>query len=224
MKTLLSLLLLLALLACTKEPETCQCPKEPTGYFPFGIRTLFFPINSTAMPAYAVSGDTVAMELYLSFRNFIDMPPRQTGLDYYRYEMDLTEFRSAGFGLFYQATAGSEITGRLSVMKIDWFAVKAADTLYQPCSMVFNLPVDSNGTTQQAVLLDSVQVSGKWYGKVLSGPVVTSPAAGGPAYPGAVPVRYYYSTDCGIVRLDMTDGTHWDLVAGEQPYPRYAFR
>jgi len=212
MKILISFILLLMLFGCKKESDNCDCPKEPLGSFYFGLRTLFYPINSTVIPQYISNADTISFHLHLSCRSYVYNPPPRMGLDYYRYETDMTEFRCEKFGLFYYSTAGGEITQTLSLMNIDWFGVKGIDTIYQKCSIVFNLPVDSNEITQNTFLLDSVMINNKWYTKVLTGPVLKSHQPG-LDYIGPVPEQYYYSTDYGIIKLDMSDGTFWEIIS-----------
>ena len=212
MKILFSFILLLQLLGCKKETNNCNCPTEPLGYFYFGLRTLFYPINNTVIPLYVSNDDTNSFHLYLRHRFFVDNPPPLTGLDYYRYETDMTEFRCEKFGLFYYSTAGGELTQTLSQLNIDWFGVQGIDTVFQKYSIAFNLPVDSNKITTSTVIYDSLVVNNKWYRKVLTGPVVKSHQPG-LDYFGPVPKQYYYSTEYGIIKLDMSDGTFWEIIS-----------
>ena len=209
MKILISFILLLMLFGCKKESDHCDCPKEPLGSFYFGLRTLFYPINSTVIPRYISNADSISFHLYLSHRSYVYNPPPRTGLDYYRYETDMTEFRSEKFGLFYYSTAGGEFTQTL--MNIDWFGVQGIDTTYQKYSIEFNLPVDSNSITPNTFLYDSLMINNKWYTKVLKGPVIKSQP--GLDYFGAVPEQYYYSTEYGIIKLEMSDNTFWEIIA-----------
>jgi len=212
LKILISFFLLIFLFSCEKESHNCDCPKQPLGYIPFGIRTLFYPINSTVIPQYISNVDTVSFHLYFSFRDHINIPPAPTGFDYYKYETDNTEFRSESFGLLYYSIAGSEYTQTLSSMAIDWFGVKGIDTTFQRYSILFTLPVDSNEVTQNTFLFDSLLILNKWYTKVLTGPVHKN-IQPGLEYNGPVPEQYYYSTEYGIIKLDMSDGTFWEIIS-----------
>jgi hypothetical protein len=97
-------------------------------------------------------------------------------------------------------------------MQIDWFGVKGIDTTYQMYSIVFNIPVDSNEINQNTFLLDSIKINNKWYSKVLTGPVLRSQQPG-LEYIGPVPERYYYSTEYGIIKLEMSDGNFWEIIS-----------
>ena len=80
--------------------------------------------------------------------------------------------------------------------------------------MDFLIPVDSNEFNSQIFIYDSLQVTNKWYKKVLTEPVYKSHQPG-LEYSDAIPERYYYSTEYGIIKFDMSDGTVWDMLSLE---------
>lgn len=208
--TLISLtVLLLSFSACKKE--TCEC-QQLLGSYVIGIRTSHFPINSTKIPKYKTVDDTINMSLYLSHRQHLNYPPKFLGQDYYRYETDNTEFRSSDYGLFYFTTAGGPAeTQRPLKLNIDWFAIYDIDFTYQKYSMEFNLPIDSNVFTENQFIYDSLLVNDSWHYNILTGPVYISNNPE-PEYLGAIPLQYYYSTEFGVVKFDMSDGNSWEII------------
>lgn len=211
MKQFTLLALLIALIVSSGcEKEECDCP-ELLGSFYIGIRTSHYPINSTVIPCYLVSGDTVDLPLYLSHRSHINNPPRSLGQDYYQYETDITEFRNLDFGLHYYTIAGATMTNIPDRLAIDWFGVKDINNTYQKYSMDFIIPIDSNEFNSQTFILDSILVVDKWFKNVLTGPVYKNHQPG-QEYSGAVPEQYYYSKDYGIIKFNMSDSSVWELL------------
>ena len=210
--TLLTLLIVGILFSACKKEE-CNCQKF-LGSFYFGIRTSHYPINSTDTPRYRTLDNTTDLPLYLSHRGQIDDPPKSLGLDYYQYETDDTEFRNSDFGLSFYSVAGSTLTEVRNKLIIDWYGVKDINTIYQKYTMDFTFPVDSNIFSSELFIYDSLFVVDKWYKKVLTGPVYINHQTG-LEYTGAIPERFYYSTDYGIVKFDMSNGTHWEIINEE---------
>ena len=213
MKKIVIFTFLIAFLFSACKKEDCNCQKL-LGTFNFGIRTSHYPINSTVIPHYKIANDTTELPLYISYRFSIDEPPKSLGLDYYRYETDNTEFRNSDFGLFYYSVSGSYPDQTPDKLFIDWFGVKDLNTIYQKYSMDLLIPVDSNEFNNQIFIYDSLQVTDKWYKKVLTGPVYKSYQPG-LEYSDAIPERYYYSTEYGIIKFDMSDGTVWEMLSLE---------
>ncbi len=208
--TLISLVIIPFIFSACKK-ETCDCQKS-LGSFVIGLRTSHFPINSMELPIYKVAKDTIDMWLYLSHRQHINFPPISIGQDYYRYETDNTEFRNLDYGLFYYTTAGgSPLTERPFTLTIDWFGVLDINSAYQKYSMEFNLPIDSNAFTQNHFIYDSLFVNDRWYNNILTGPVLKNDGPG-QEYTGAIPLQYYYSSEYGIIKFDMSDGIPWEII------------
>jgi len=203
-------LILIGILIVGCKKEECDCPKQLGSYY-FGIRTSHFPINNTLLPQYKFSGDTINLPLYLSYRGHIYDPPKSLGLDYYYHETDHTEFRNSDLGLYYYSFAGSTLDEAGDKLLIDWYGVKDLNTIYQKYSMDFIIPVDSNEFNSEMFIYDSLLISDTWYQKVLTGPVYKSNQPG-LDYPGAIPIRFYYSTEYGIIKFDMSDDTHWEII------------
>lgn len=219
MKKIAVLTLLCSLLFSACKKEECYCPQQVGSYY-FSGRTNHYPINSTVLPSFLATNDTIILPGFISHRSYINDPPISSGQDYTRHETDQTEFRSLDFGIRYYSVAGyglgpfsdaSSKGSKRDKLYIDWFALEDYHTIYQKYSMDFLLPVDSNEITNELFIYDSLLVADTWYKNVLSGPVYKSFQTG-PDYPAAFPERFYYSAEYGIVKFEMSAGTVWKII------------
>ncbi len=216
-------LLLLGIFFTTCKKEECKCPQQ-VGSYVFSNGNNHYPINSTSLPSYTASNDTIIIPLFRSVRIGMYNPPINSGQDYVRHETDDTEFRSFDFGMLYYSIAGfgfgplpdnvQSAGSTVEKLRIDWLALEDYWTVLQRYTMEFLLPYDSNEINNELFILDSLQIKDTWYKNILSGPVHKS-IQNGLDYSGPIPERFYYSIEYGIIKFDMSDGTAWEILNSE---------
>lgn len=187
-----------------------------------------FPFNSNDYPVYDTIDGNISLPDVYTGTNMNEYCTQFPCDPYYLYESMIKAFQSDYFALEYILSAKNNPLVKHSSIGILWFEQKNDPGEVNLFHMGLDLPLDSNNFSKSLIKFDSIPpdslfiyktlikydsifINNYWYTEVFSDTVKDYHY---PGFPDTIlrPVRFYYSSEFGIVKLEMSDGNDWELI------------